>query len=58
MFGMSIACEKDLWSSLGEQLNLASLFDKNSPLRKIFVNEPMKKDPELFASSLSRIPVF
>ena len=37
---------------------IASLFDKNSPLRKIFLYEPMKKVPELFASSPSRIPVF
>ena len=32
---------------------IALLFDKNSPLQKIFVYEPMKKDPELLDSTLN-----
>ena len=37
---------------------LASLFEKNLPIRKIFLCEPMKKDLKLFDSTLSQIPIF
>ena len=42
----------------GKQCYLASLFKKNSPLCPLFVYEPIKKDPELFDSTSSRIPIF
>ena len=47
-----------LTSRLDEKLDLASLFEINLPLRQLFMYEPIKKDPELFDSTPSRIPIF
>ena len=52
-FSCTLRNALELGPNLGEKLDLASLFDKNSPLRKIFVYEPMKKQSELLESESS-----
>ena len=44
--------------NFGEYFNLVLLFEKNSPLRELFVYEPMTNLPEVFTSTPNRIPIF
>ena len=45
-------------ANFGKYFDLVLLFKKNSPLRELFVYEPMTNFPEVFASTPNRIPIF
>ena len=45
-------------SRFGEKFDLASLFQKNSPLHQLLVYEPIKKNPELFDLTSGRNQYF